>query len=212
MTEWTEWHEYHKDKIEIIPGVDCWIWVGGRTSGKTHGRVRFTNSSGERYSEYSHRAAFISKNGFIEKGKIVCHKCGQGLCVRPSHLYAGTHADNGKDTVDMGMGTALLTYEQAYEVRLMYQRGMSLQKIADKFGIAFGSVYPIVMGRAYKHVPMPKNYTFGRRFRAPLSQEELADIRQMLADGFTQRQISEKHRIAASIVSRINTGQRHKNR
>jgi hypothetical protein len=210
MTEWTDWHEHHKTKILLVPGIDCWIWVAGRTAQKSHGRVRFTNENGDRYSEYAHRAAYISFFGKPSEGTFICHKCGVGLCVRPSHLYAGTAATNGKDTADMRMGKkAKLTYQQAYEIRCSYQSGEKLQNIADQYGVAFGTVYPIVMGKSYRHAPFPQNYSFGNRARKPLTQEDVADIRHMLSKGISQAKISQKHNVAQSIVSRINTGNRH---
>lgn len=215
MSEWTEWHERHCDKIELIPGIDCWIWVAGTTAkarASTHGRVRFERPNGEKYSEYAHRAAYISAFGVPPEGKLLCHRCGVGLCVRPSHMYLGTPAENGKDMADMGTGTAALTYDKAYDVRLRYQRGDSLQSIADRYGIAFGTVYPIVMGKSYKHVPFPPNYRFGERFRKPLTQDEVSDIRSMLSNGWTQGQIAKKHNVAANTISRIKTGVRHKDK
>lgn len=210
MIEWTDWHERHKEKILLVPGLDCWIWTAGRTAQKDHGRVRFTDESGNKYSEYAHRAAYISFAGKPADGSFICHKCGVGLCVRPSHLYAGTAATNGKDTADMGRtGKGKLTYQQAYEIRCAYQNGEKLQDIADRYGVAFGTVYPIVMGKAYKHAPFPQNYIHGQRFRRPLRPDELKDIREMLSSGISQAKIAKKHNIAQSIISRINTGDRH---
>lgn len=110
----------------------------------------------------------------------------------------------------MGTGLAMISYKDAYDLRVMYRDGAKLQDIADKYGLAFGTVYPIVMGRAYRHAPFPENYTFGNRARKPLTAEELLDIRAMLARGDTQSSIAEKHGIAQSIISRINTGARHR--
>lgn len=212
MNEWTPWHEHHAEKIELIAGVDCWVWIAGANSSKTHGRVRFTDRFGKRYSEYSHRAAFISAFGKINDDAIICHKCGVGLCVRPSHLYEGSHSTNSKDMADMGTGRSMLSYNEALDVRQRYANGEGLQEIADHYGLAFGSVYPIVMGKVYKHAPFPKNYTYGNRSRKPLTSEEITGIRQMLADGKSQYVIAEKHNVAQSIVSRIKTGVKHAGR
>lgn len=209
MKEWTNWHEAHKDKILIAPGIECWIWTAGRSFDKFYGRVRIKCSAGTRYSEYAHRAAYTEYFGEIAKSGVICHKCGVGLCVRPSHLYDGTPQTNGKDTADMLRTKGKLTYRQVFEIRRAYQNGERLQSIADRYKIAFGTVYPIVNGKSYKHAPFPENYTTGKRFRKPLEQEELQDIRKMLSEGFPQAKIAKKHKIAQSIVSRINTGSRH---
>jgi hypothetical protein len=209
MSEWTDWHEYHKEKILLVPGIDCWIWIAGRAAQKTHGRVRFTNQDGKRYSEYSHRAAYISFAGLPPDGSFICHKCGVGLCVRPTHLYAGTAATNGKDTADMRRSTGKLTYQQAYEVRCQYQNGDKIQDIAERYNVAFGTIYPIVMGKSYRHAPFPDNFKIGNRFRKPLTTDELKDIRLMLSNGISQGIIAKKHNIARSIISRIHTRGRH---
>lgn len=209
MSEWTDWHEYHKEKILLVPGIDCWIWTAGRTAQKEHGRVRFTDQNGKRYSEYAHRAAYISFAGRPPDGSFICHKCGAGLCVRPTHLYAGTAATNGKDMADMLRSSGKLTYQQAYEIRCQYQNGDKIQDIADRYGVAFGTIYPIVMGKSYKHAPFPENFSCGKRFRKPLTPDEVADIRVMLSRGISQAKIARKHNIARSIISRIKTGDRH---
>jgi hypothetical protein len=209
MNEWTDWHELRSNMIELVAGVDCWIWTAGTTAtaqGASHGRVRYLGKS-----EYAHRAAFHSFNGYMpSSGRMVCHRCGVGLCVRPGHLYDGDAGSNGKDTSIMGTGTAILSFQDAYDIRVMYMNGSRLAEIAEKYNIAFGSVYPIVIGKSYRHAPMPKGLVTGRRARQPLSSAEVSDIREMLANGVPQSKISKKHNVAQSIISRINTGVRHK--
>lgn len=207
--EWTDWHETHKEKILLVPGIDCWLWIAGRNAAKSHGRVRMIDKDGRRYSEYTHRAAYISYFGKEIEGGFVCHKCGVGLCVRPTHLYDGNPETNGRDSADMLRTKGKLTYQKAYELRCAYQAGKKIQEIADEYGVAFGTVYPIVMGKSYRHAPFPENYTYGNRSRKPLTQSELKDIRDMLNGGISQYKIAQKHNIAQSIVSRINTGKRH---
>lgn len=210
MTEWTDWHDQHKDKIEFVGGVDCWIWTAGRTAQKSHGRVRFRDKDGNRYSEYAHRAAYISSFGEPPKGSFICHRCGVGLCVRPGHLYVGTAKTNGKDAADMGVSSGNLTYQQAYEIRCAYQNGEKIKSIADRYNIAFGTVYPIVMGKSYKHAPFPDDYRVGQRFRKPLTEQEVKKIRLLMLNGATQAEIAKQYNVAQSIISRINTGDRHK--
>ncbi|QDP55331.1 MAG: hypothetical protein Tp176DCM1853251_15 [Prokaryotic dsDNA virus sp.] len=211
MIEWTDWHEKHSEKILLIPGVDCWIWIAGRTAGKSHGRVRYNR--GERhYSEYSHRAAFIEAKGEIPDGCIICHACGVGLCVRPSHLYAGSFKDNGRDMATMKTFPKSLSDASVLEIRTMYRDGAKLSDISKRYGIAFGTVYPIVTGKSYRYAPFPDGLVTGERARKPLTKEEVSGIREMLDRGETQTVISQKYNIAQSIVSRIKTGTRHANR
>lgn len=75
----------------------CWTWKfdhGGRRypgfviNGKVHG---------------AHRAAWVLASGLpIPAGLMVCHKCDNMRCVRPSHLFLGTQLDNVRDMISKG--------------------------------------------------------------------------------------------------------------
>lgn len=205
MTEWTDWHERHSGKIQMIAGVDCWIWTAGANAGKTHGRVNLRGRA-----EYSHRAAFEAANGYMPATGMVCHSCGVGFCVRSSHLYHGDAASNGKDTSMMGRhGRATLNDDQVFALRKAYMDGDPLRDIADRYGIAFGTVYPIVMGRAYKHAPSPISMKCATRNPEKLSAQTVEEIRLRLKIGADpQSRIAKDYNVAQSVISRINTGKR----
>lgn len=215
MEEWTRWHERHKEKIELVAGIDCWIWTAGTTTksrGAYYGRVKFDKGGGS-YSEYAHRSSFFSFNGYMPgSDRHVCHRCGVGLCVRPSHLYDGTPQTNGLDKGVMRTGRGKLLDDDVLEIRQMYKDGVPLLEIADSFSIAFGTVYPIVMGRSYAHAPFPEGHATAIRMRSPLTDDELLGIRSRLRQGVSQRLIGIEFSVAQSIISRINTGKKHSSR
>ena len=68
----------------------CWHWKGPKSFGKfPYGRF---NANGRSY--FAHRIAYQLVKGKIPKGNHVHHKCGNAICVKPSHLQALTIGDH----------------------------------------------------------------------------------------------------------------------
>lgn len=204
--EWTSWHEGHADKIELIAGVDCWIWTGC-THPKGHGRVN--SRSGH---NYAHRASLAAYDGAIPKGKLVRHMCGCAACVRPGHLKVGTAADNARDMAEMLQTKSKLSFEDVRKIRASYDAGTSLKDIAEDFDIAFGSVYPIVCHQNFKHVDRHLKGKHKARVSSYLSDEDISCVRDLLSGGLSNAEISRRLGINASAVSNIKTGARYAGR
>lgn len=79
-------------RMDRQPGPDgCWLWNGAKHE-RGYGRVRF---HGRLWS--THRLAYLVEHGRLADGDLVLHHCDSPACVRPDHLYVGTHQDNADD-------------------------------------------------------------------------------------------------------------------
>jgi len=81
----------------VIDADGCWVWQGCPRGSNGYGSIKV---DGKRIP--AHRYSYMLYFGEIPKGLLVCHTCDFPLCVNPSHLFVGTHADNMKDMVFKG--------------------------------------------------------------------------------------------------------------
>ncbi len=153
----------HVDKSGPVPLAcpelgPCWLW----TAHTNHGYGRIYRGVKGRRMILAHNASWILHRGPIPSGKEVCHHCDNPSCVRPGHLWIGTHADNcrdrdikGRNVAPMGeaQGGHKLTSEQVLEIRSRYASGgISQLSLARLFGVSERNVNFIVHRMSWKHI------------------------------------------------------------
>src|SRR6267142_2941062 len=85
------WNHVHKTET-------CWEYQA--KAHDKYGYRRFYIGYGNYV--YVHRFSWILKNGQVPAGMMICHKCDNTQCVRPSHLFLGTPKDNVQDCMRKG--------------------------------------------------------------------------------------------------------------
>ncbi len=135
---------------KVKRGPECWEWQAGCSNG--YGKLRFKG-----LSYRAHRVSYAMGHE-IPEGLCVLHTCDNPPCVRPSHLFLGTQADNAADRVNKGRqagapgtynGRAKLTEGQVKAIRCdsRTQRG-----IAKAYGISHAQVGNIKQRKCWRHI------------------------------------------------------------
>jgi hypothetical protein len=139
---------------KVLIDDDCWEWQACRDA---FGYGRFRGAGPRRFVHHAHRYAFEQHHGAVPDGLFVCHRCDNPSCVRPDHLFAGTHSDNMADcraklrnNIGARNGQSKLTDDEVRQIRAI--RGESQQSIARRFGITQTVVSGIRRRATWRHV------------------------------------------------------------
>jgi hypothetical protein len=128
----------------------CWIWRGNTTS-DGYGRIRIGKQK-----RRAHIASYELTHGAVPENKMICHKCGNSLCIKPEHLYAGTAKENYADMVRHGRSNrpsgeahpkAKLTEEK---VRAIRESSKTTRVLANIYGIGKSTVQQIKAREIWK--------------------------------------------------------------
>lgn len=140
-------------------GDACWVWTGS-TNEDGYGRIWIAKKSWA-----VHRYSYKLANPLVDiDGFEVCHRCDNPPCVRPDHLFVGTHSDNIEDMRRKGRArsgpvsslsspTRKLDPDDVSEIRRVYASGShSLPQLGRMYGVTTQMVHKIVQRRAWTWV------------------------------------------------------------
>lgn len=95
---------------------NCWIWTRFLDP---RGYGRFGIDNKRQRSILAHRVSWFLAYGAWPVPNAL-HKCDNPSCVRPSHLFQGTHADNSQDALRKGRLPNLIQIKDCSEQRFGY--------------------------------------------------------------------------------------------
>jgi hypothetical protein len=137
---------------------ECWDWTGYVIH---YGQIGLGGRHGKRV--YAHRASWMIHHGEIPNGLHVLHKCDNGRCTNPRHLFLGTPADNHKDCAQKGRASLppvlrgndhprngrKLSDKQVIEIRGSNEQTRIL---AARYGMSRSGIKYIRSGRNWRHL------------------------------------------------------------
>ncbi|WP_257299364.1 HNH endonuclease [Haloarchaeobius sp. FL176] len=134
------------EKVDVRGEDECWEWKRG-TFRAGYGAFHLNGA------KHAHRIAYRMENGPIPGDMQINHACGNRACVNPNHLYAGTQAENAKDTVKHGQHKHALAHDTVRAIRNRYeQEDVTQGELADEFGTGQSVISRIVRGEAYDYI------------------------------------------------------------
>lgn len=139
------------NKVHFIDdATSCWEWRAG-----LHPTGYGTLQIGRGY-ELAHRISYRLAHGAIPDGAHILHKCDNPACVRPDHLFVGTHADNMRDMAKKGRMNGghgvKLNPAKVRQIRQLNAEGATQQSLADQFGVALMTINHVIKRRTWKHI------------------------------------------------------------
>jgi hypothetical protein len=139
---------------KVAKGDGCWLWTASKDR-SGYGQIGVKTEKGFRPVK-AHRIAWQLTHGAVAPGQHVLHQCDTPSCVRPDHLFVGTHADNMQDMLRKGRqghserhGMAKLTNADVVAIRASSRSSADLSAV---FGVGEDHISRIRRGVVWKGV------------------------------------------------------------
>ena len=158
-------------KVDVKGPDDCWEWLAFKHKGYGQYRVGGVKQPASR----------VALEGVLHRPllptEFACHTCDNPGCVNPSHLYAGSAAENSQDAVRRGrlrpmMGAAKLTPADVAMVKAGLSEGLAPKVLAQQFGLTDAAIRDIRAGRTWKDRNINETGTSEKTSEKPKSAVE----------------------------------------
>jgi len=135
----------------------CLDWPWGTNTGG-YAFLRLPRDKGDRNCLATH-IIFGYVHPPLEPGMQALHRCDRRICIRPIHLFSGSHRDNMADMVAKGRGRnrsrerhnlAKMNWEKVHAARKMRSEGATIMEVANHFGLVFSSMRSLLVGETWK--------------------------------------------------------------
>jgi len=138
------------------PTSGCWLWSGS-TDRRGYGQLRFG-----RKLRYATHVSLELAGRPVSGGLCALHRCDNGNCVNPDHLFVGTQLENIADmrvkgrhvnpprAVGENNHASKLTNEAVRQIRLARQNGGNISALARQFGVSVAAACYAARGQTWR--------------------------------------------------------------
>jgi transposase len=176
----------------------CWLWTAAKSSAG-YGSFGVPGEG----QKYAHRLSLALAQE-TKPALQVLHRCDNPACVRPSHLFQGTAADNMQDMLRKGRNAnARLSAEEIIAIREASNHGETHRAIARRFRVAPPHVAKIVRGDSWAHLAGP---TTRKNRTAKLNPEKVREIRSAIARGELYKEIAKRFGVSTPTIANVARG------
>jgi hypothetical protein len=192
---------------------DCWYWTGAVDHsyyGYKRGKFRFRSKTMN-----VGRVSWIIHFGDPPRDLEVCHTCDNPCCVKPEHLFLGTHAENmidcgNKERQPGNRGLLFgikhpLSRLSPQDINNIRRRQIEPQKdLAIEFGVSIATIQDITSGKRWndpKHGVIPAKRIGVRR---KITKDIASIIRNSNDTGVV---LASRYGISTTLVSQIKNRQ-----
>ncbi len=146
------------DDNPLLPwnAYPCLEWPRGK-DGHGYGVLR----TEDKVSRNTHRVAYEMTYGTLPSDRHACHHCDNPACIRPIHLFRGTHRDNMQDMHAKGRRRAAtgeasnkshLTAVDILRIRELHSQGRAIRALGRDFSVSGTAIRFIVKRLHWTHV------------------------------------------------------------
>lgn len=141
-------------KVEKRDG-ECWPWRGTIT---VQGYGRFNLATGK-WMPASRVSLMLSLGRSLRAGEFACHHCDNPPCCNPSHLYAGSQAQNMADKVKRNRSVPRGGHKIDKETAMMIRLAEGTQtEIAERYGVSRSYVSMVKAGKKWARLAQPTTH------------------------------------------------------
>lgn len=157
------------ERVQKSPDVaGCWTWTGTKTR---QGYGILHTATENRKTVLAHRVSWLLNKGPIVGSLYVLHHCDNPPCVRPDHLFLGTHTDNVEDARVKGrfvgkqfpfpvkrgvaVNTAKLNEELVRQIRVEARVNggtKSMRQLARDYHVTLPTIRGALHRKTWRHV------------------------------------------------------------